>query len=66
MRSYPYLLPTLEYGELEKVASMLSEADIEVLDTGIMPGPEEEGFTLFTSRPVPLAGLKKLHLKPFE
>lgn len=65
MQRYPYLLPTIEFSALKDVTSTLSLIDNEVVDTGIMPGPEV-GFTIFTSKPVPPEGQKKLHLKPFE
>lgn len=65
MDKYPYLLPSIEFPDLEKVVSKLAMIDNEIVDTGIMPEPEL-GFTIFTSKPVPSEGLEMLHLQPFE
>lgn len=65
MHTYPYLLPSIEFSDLERVAFRLFMIDTEVVDTGVMPEPEL-GFVVFTSKPVPSERQRILHLKPFE
>lgn len=62
---HSYLLKSIEFVDLNQVATTLALDDNEIVDTSILVKPVL-GFTLATSKPVPKERQEILRLMPLE